>query len=97
MWFKRFSGRVHLKFGKLSGERNSVDQQLVNKWRNESIPRIMINWSNEFIFNCDETGLLFRQVPVKTYFISKTNHIGDKIFKERVSILFCVNRCGDRP
>ncbi|XP_015783408.1 tigger transposable element-derived protein 4-like [Tetranychus urticae] len=96
MWFKRFKERINLKLGKFSGERNSINQEKVKRWKEETIPRIMMNWSNEFIYNCDETGLLYRQVPLKTYFISKTDHIGDTVFKERVSILFCVNRNGGK-
>ena len=57
---------------------------------------MLINQQHEFIYNCDETSLFWRQVPDKTYFISKTEHVGDKLFHERISILFCVNRKGEK-
>lgn len=95
-WFSRFRERVGLRHGVLSGEKNSVDQVLVNEWKENEIPRIMINWQSEFIYNCDETGLFWRQVPNKTFFITRTDHFGEKIFTERISILFCVNRAGDK-
>ncbi|XP_025017613.1 tigger transposable element-derived protein 6 isoform X1 [Tetranychus urticae] len=95
-WFKRFRERIKLKQGTLSGERISVNSEVVKDWRENKIPRIMLNWQKEFVFNCDETSLFWRQSPSKTYFISKTDHIGDKIFHERISILFCVNQAGQK-
>ena len=57
---------------------------------------MLIDWQSEFIYNCDETGLFWKQTPIKTYFISKQNHSGGKIYKERISILFCVSRSGEK-
>ncbi|XP_015793972.1 tigger transposable element-derived protein 6-like [Tetranychus urticae] len=93
-WFLRFRERAKVKKGTISGEKKSIDNELVDQWKKIEIPRILINWQDEFIFKCDETGLFWRQLPIKTYFISKTEHGGDKIFKERVSILFCVCKNG---
>ena len=95
-WFLKFRERNNLRLGKLNGERASVNKELVEIWRKSEIPRMMINWQHEFIYNCDETSLFWRQVPDKTYFISKTEHVGDKLFHERISILFCVNRKGEK-
>ncbi|XP_015790891.1 tigger transposable element-derived protein 6-like [Tetranychus urticae] len=95
-WFYRFKERTKLKLGVKNGERLSVDKSLVDNWRKINIPRIMINWQSPFIYNCDETALFWRQTPVKTYFIPKTDHIGDKLFRERITILFCINRAGDK-
>ncbi|XP_015787397.1 tigger transposable element-derived protein 6-like [Tetranychus urticae] len=95
-WFLCFKKRINLKLGSTSCERLSINLKIVENWRNFQIPTIMINWQHEFIYNCDETALFWRQTPVKTYFISKTEHIGDKLFHERITILFCVNRNGDK-
>lgn len=95
-WFLRFKERIKLKLVRQEGERKSLDTEVVNTWRKIEIPKIIIDWQKDFIYNCDEIGLFWRQVPIKTYFISKTDHIGDTIFNERISILFCVNRNGDK-
>ncbi|XP_025017585.1 tigger transposable element-derived protein 4-like [Tetranychus urticae] len=95
-WFSRFKERINLKLGRTNGEKKSVNLKIVEYWKTNVIPRIMIDWQSEFIYNCDETALFWRQIPVKTYFISKLDHSGTKIFHERISILFCVNRNGDK-
>ncbi|XP_025015956.1 tigger transposable element-derived protein 4-like [Tetranychus urticae] len=80
-WLDSFRQRTHLKFGKIYGEAKGANMVKVNEWKTEMIPRIIIDWRSEFIYNCDETALFWRQTPVKTYFISKFDHSGDKLFK----------------
>ncbi|XP_053201820.1 tigger transposable element-derived protein 6-like [Panonychus citri] len=95
-WFEKFKKRTNLRLGKIHGESKCVDKRKVDEWKCEVIPRLVLEWQSEFIYNCDETGLFWRQIPNRTYFFSKHEHGGDKIFNERVSILFCVNMKGDK-
>ncbi|XP_029777041.1 tigger transposable element-derived protein 1-like [Suricata suricatta] len=50
----------------------------------------------EQVFNCDETGLFWREMPKRTYVTEEESAApGHKPLKDRLSLLFCANASGD--
>ncbi|XP_015787922.1 tigger transposable element-derived protein 1-like [Tetranychus urticae] len=95
-WFHRFKLRCKVKHGKLHGESTSVDLAAVENFAKNMIPKIMNKYEPNMIYNLDETAIFYRQLPSKTYFISKSPHFGTKIYKERVTLALCCNSVGDK-
>lgn len=53
------------------------------------------NYSEELIFNCDETALYYRMLPTKTLDLKQApTKAGFKLSKDRITLLLCVNRTG---
>ena len=94
-WLDNLRKRINLKIGKIRGEGGGVNMETVSSYR-EKIPQLYLNWADEFIYNCDETGLFWRQFPSKTYFIKGSSVYGDSYSKERVTILLSCNRAGEK-
>ncbi len=48
------------------------------------------------IYNCDETGLFWKQSVNKTIVLNESDKASGKYSKERITILFCVNMIGEK-
>lgn len=90
-WFDRFKKRNKLQQRILSGETGDIS---INDFTIEvnEIKKIIMTYSSKDIFNMDETGLLFKEIPIKT--ISYSSKKGFKKIKERLSIVLCCNADG---
>lgn len=95
MWLRKFCLRNNLKFGNLSGESNDVDTNTVDQYR-VNIQPLMRLYCDDQIFNVDETSLFYKLLPSKSYFFSKTEHFGGKLCKERVTLMLCCSRSGNK-
>ncbi|XP_071055115.1 tigger transposable element-derived protein 1-like [Onthophagus taurus] len=96
-WFERFKSRFNLHNVKLCGESASADHQQAAKFPDEIRKLIEEKgYCPEQIFNADETGLYWKQMPTRTY-ISKNEKTaaGFKSAKDRVTLLLCANSSGD--
>ncbi|MGL6119375.1 MAG: transposase [Fusobacteriaceae bacterium] len=90
-WLHRFKTRNNIKLRVLSGETCGI---CIDKYE-----EVIENIKNEFkeyepknIFNMDESGLNFRDIPSKT--LSTKPKKGFKKIKERITLMFCVNSDG---
>ncbi|XP_015789399.1 tigger transposable element-derived protein 4-like [Tetranychus urticae] len=95
-WFERFRKRCNIKFGTLSGEAAAVDQNVVENFKLNNLPLIVRKYPPDKRCNVDETSLFYRQLPSKTFFIKKNEHFGNKLNKERISILLGCNQSGEK-
>jgi hypothetical protein len=96
-WFTNFKKRSDLHNIKFSGEAASADKDAADKFCND-FKEIMLNgdYSPKQIFNCDETGLFWKQLPDRTFISKKERHAsGHKARKDRVSLLLGANVYGD--
>jgi hypothetical protein len=57
--------------------------------------RLCDGYSESDIFNCDETGLMFRAIPDKTLTMKNDKCFGRKITKQRLTVLLCSNMLSD--
>ncbi len=53
-----------------------------------------MDYKIEDIFNADETALFYKALPDESLQYSYLKNDNIKVFKERLSLLFCSNWCG---
>ncbi|KAH9100939.1 hypothetical protein Ae201684P_007130 [Aphanomyces euteiches] len=96
-WFYRFMGRYGLTCSYLHGEGGEIDEndpalvQALNSLRHK-----ISSYDLDFVYNMDETGLLYRVQPHYSVLCpSEANDArGKKPSKDRVSLLVCTNATG---
>lgn len=94
-WLERFKARHGIVSGKVSGEAADVDQNKVSDWVRNVWSNLRLSYSNEDIFNCDETGLFYKLTPDATLKFKGEKCIGGKQSKLRVTVLVCANMSGE--
>ena len=96
-WMNGFKAR-HCILGRTAqGKSEPADVPAAEKYRNEFVPRMRrLGFDPACIYNADETGLFFRQLPDKT--LSSTLHEaavkGHKKCKQRLTVLLTCNATG---
>ena len=78
----------------MSGEGGDVDQDVVNHWTENVLPTILERYSEDDIYNADETGLFYCMQPSRTMHYRGERCTGGKQSKERLSVLVCANMSG---
>jgi hypothetical protein len=94
-WLECFKRRNQIVFRVLSGEQQSADFVSANDYK-QKLPQICTNYKPQDIFNADETGLFYRALPEKSLVEKFEKCKGNKMLKERVSILLCANAKGEK-
>ncbi len=92
-WLERFRNRYNIHFRVISGEGASVDQNIIDDWK-QRLSLIIKDFNPCDIYNCDETGLFFKLMPDRSLVIDKDDCIGKKKSKERFTVLLCGNWLG---
>ena len=94
-WVDRFILRFQLKLTKFVGESADADEEVCAHWISTMYQRIAAAYPPECIWNADETGLFYDQLPRVTYSTS-TQQSGGKISKLRVSVLLASSQTGEK-
>ena len=63
-------------------------------WKRNQLMEILNGFDEKDIYNADETGLFFKELPEKTYAMRGISVNGYKKNVQRVSKLFCCNSIG---
>ena len=96
-WLSRFKQRHGIGQISISGEIRSADDGAANAYPAE-LKKIIDagGYVAEQIYNADETGVYYKMLPDKTLAIKSDEHRkeGFKSIKERVTLLFTVNKTG---
>lgn len=97
-WCRNFLKRQNLRSKMLHGEAGSVNPELVKEGM-EKIRDACKKYPPSMIFNVDETGILWKLMPKRTYLSTKENRKtarGTKgmKFKDRLSAFMCANADG---
>lgn len=93
-WIDRFKKRYHISSSKIHGEAASVSAETTRDWLNNIWPDLRRDYSNNDIFNGDETGLFYKLVPNQTLKFQKEKCHGGKKSKDRITVLVCANMTG---
>lgn len=93
-WINRFKVRHSIVFGKISGEAASVPAGVSESWLQSVFPEIRKGYTDEEIFNADETGLFYKMTYDKTMKFKGDKCIGGKMSKERITVLVAANMTG---
>lgn len=94
-WLNKFISRNNITFRALSGESADVDENVVNSWQT-NLDNVCAGYKPEDIFNIDETGLNYRQIPKKSYVQKGDTCKGGTNSKIRLTVCLFVNFAGDR-
>lgn len=58
------------------------------------LPELKTWYSAKDIFNADETGLFYKLMPNRTLKLKSEKYIGEKLSKERITVLVAANMTG---
>ncbi|CAG5051389.1 unnamed protein product [Parnassius apollo] len=93
-WISRFKVRHNIVAGKIVGESSSVDQNSTTNWLISVWPNLRRQFSDDEIFNADETGLIYKLMPYKTLKFKGENCSGGKLSKDRITVMVTANMSG---
>ena len=96
-WITNFKKRFGIRLLAISGEKLSCDHKMVPKFL-ETFKNIIAenNYLPEQIYNCDETGLIYKGLSKKTNAAKyEKTASGGKPCKERVTVMPCANSTGN--
>ena len=89
-WFERFKKRENIVFKKPHGEAAEADTVSRDEWLEQQWVTMRQVYSEENIWNADETGIYFRALPDGTLTFKSDNKRGGKRSKERITALFAM-------
>jgi DNA-binding Lrp family transcriptional regulator len=93
-WVEGFKKRHGIVYRCIRGEAASVDTNVLETWKDVTLPSIIKNYSPDDVFNADETGLFFNLLPDKSLVFRGEKCHGAKRSKERLTVLLCCNESG---
>lgn len=96
-WFDKFKKRSGYHNVKITGEASSCDEEGAKNFKVKLETIIKEgNYTEDQVFNVDETGLFWRKMPDRSYIAKQEKSLpGYKSAKERVSLLLGGNISGD--
>lgn len=94
-WLTKFLNRHEIVFRAISGEGGSTNSEIVHEWIHR-LPEICLPYKPEDVFNIDETGLLYKQRPRKSYVLQTDSCIGGKESKLRLTVCLFTNMLGQK-
>ncbi|XP_019624404.1 PREDICTED: tigger transposable element-derived protein 6-like [Branchiostoma belcheri] len=93
-WLGRWKQRNGIAFKRGHGEKKDADTQSAENWVRDVLPGILQEYDEDDIYNCDETGLLYRALPSGTLAQKTETVSGSKKAMDRISVMFCCNMTG---
>lgn len=95
-WFSRLKKREGLQQKILHGDGQSGDFTSTQKWLQTEWPKIREVYSDEDIWNANESGIFYRALPDSTLTFNRDFKKGSKRTKERFTALFCCSMSGEK-
>ncbi|XP_066153520.1 tigger transposable element-derived protein 6-like [Euwallacea fornicatus] len=94
-WLEKWRKRHNISFKSISGESADVNPQDVSEFL-QKLPSLFLGYRPQDIYNADESGLYFRALPDKTLALKSEKCVGNKMSKDKLTILFCVSMAGEK-
>lgn len=95
-WIQRWKKRHAIKASAISGESGSVNQSVVDEWKNNQLQKILEKYSPQDIYNVDETGLFWKAMPTRTLAFKGEKCSGGKQAKQRITVLVGGSMAGEK-
>ena len=95
-WLRLWKERRNITFKTISGESNSVTSEMINAWKETSLPTLLSNYELKDIYNADEFGLFYKCVINKTYQLKSEKCSGRKLRKICIIGMVAANAVGDK-
>ncbi|XP_042768073.1 tigger transposable element-derived protein 1-like [Panthera leo] len=96
-WFDNFKRRSGIRSVVRHREAASSDAKAAEVFAAE-FQKLMASecYLPEQVFNCDETGLFWKEMPERTHIMEEESAVpGHRPVKDRLTLLFCANASGD--
>ena len=94
-WLEKWKKRFAMKQLKICGESGNVQGVIVDSWK-EQLPELVQGYSEQDIWNMDETGLFWRALPDRGFAKKSQSCKGGKKCKQRVTIALFVTASGHK-
>lgn len=95
-WLFRFRQRNGITWQVVSGEEKAADKEGADSWRNDRFRGIAESYSEDDIFNADETACFYQLLPDRTMHFKGQQCKGGKKSHLRVTVLLCCNASGTK-
>eukprot|EP00477_Mikrocytos_mackini_P001395 GAHX01001498.1.p1 GENE.GAHX01001498.1~~GAHX01001498.1.p1 ORF type:complete len:559 (-),score=75.29 GAHX01001498.1:51-1727(-) len=93
-WFEGFKSRFGLRRIRICGEAASVDENIVENWKNEVLPELIRDYMPRDIYNVDESAFYWKILSHHTYGQRGKAASGLKQDKSRATLIFMTNMDG---
>ena len=96
---KKWLKRRHIRRVALHGDAGDTSAEVMAEWLEDTLKKYLLQYDPEDVYNADETGLFYKQIPVRSYVgRGEKRPKGTKKDKSRVTLLLCVSMVGElRP
>lgn len=95
-WLFRFRQRNGITWQVVSGEEKAADKEGADSWRNDRFREVAESYSEDDIFNADETACFYQLLPDRTMHFKGQQCKGGKKSHLRVTVLLCCNASGTK-
>ena len=89
-----FKARHGITFRAVCGESATANVEGATQWIANVLPQLLHSYSEEDIYNADESALFYECLPNRTMAFKSDNCSGGKKSKVRITLLFCCNMSG---
>lgn len=93
-WLHRWKKQENIRFRNIHGEASSGDVEAADLFKENVLPDKLTEYELDEIYNADETGLMYKAISNKTYAPANKNVRGQKVPKNRLTLLFICNATG---
>ena len=95
-WLDRWKNRHNVVFQAISGEERSCTEEMTASWAQTHLPTILSRYDLRDIYNADEFGLFYQQLPTKSFHLKGERCTGGKFSKVCLTGLAAGNAAGEK-
>ena len=95
-WLDWWKNRHNVVFRAISGEERSCTEEMTASWAQTHLPTILSRYDLRDIYNADEFGLFYQQLPTKSFHLKGERCAGEKFSKVRLTGLAAGNAAGEK-
>ena len=95
-WLDRWKNRHNVVFRAIPGEERSCTEKMTASWVLTHLPTILSRYDLRDIYNADEFGLFYQQLPTKSFHLKGERCAGGKFSKVRLTGLAAGNAAGEK-
>ena len=95
-WLDRSKKRHNVVFRAISGEERSCTEEMIASWAQTHLPTILSRYDLRDIYNADEFGLFYQQLPTKSFHLKGERCAREKFSKVRLTGLATGNAAGEK-
>ena len=95
-WLDRWKNKHNVVFRAISGEEKSCTEEMTASWAQAYLPTILSRYDLRDIYNADEFGLFYQQLPTKSFHLKGERCAGGKFSKVHLTGLAVGNAAGEK-